>query len=123
MKTPINITAQALLHLQTLCQSDAAIGFRLSVKEAGCSGYRYVPDLCHELHEGDIAFNHDGLMVYIPEASLVYLEGITVDLTIKSLGQSQLIFKNPQAEDHCGCGESFSIKASEDAADDSNDRA
>jgi iron-sulfur cluster assembly accessory protein len=121
MSNPIHITPVALSYLCDMCQSSSALGFRLSVKEAGCSGYRYVPDLCHELRDDDVVFKHDGLMVYIPEASLVYLEGVTVDLTIKSLGQSQLIFKNPQAEDHCGCGESFSIKAKEDAADDIND--
>ena len=111
MTAPIHITAAALHYLQQLCASEGAMGFRLSVKEAGCSGYRYVPDLCHEVVDSDRSFAYDGLTIYMPPQSLPYLEGVTVDLAIKSLGQSQLVFKNPQAEDHCGCGESFSIKA------------
>lgn len=120
MSHPIHITAAALVHLRELCQSSSALGFRLSVKEAGCSGYRYVPDLCHETHDVDVMFEQEGLKVYLPKDSLQYLEGVTVDLAIKSLGQSQLIFKNPQAEDHCGCGESFSIKSQEGDKDASS---
>lgn len=110
MNEPITITPAALRHLKTLCERESAIGFRLSVKKSGCSGYRYVPDLVFETLADDRCFDMDGLMVCMPEASTVYLNGVVIDLEQMSLGQSQLVYRNPNATNHCGCGESFSLK-------------
>lgn len=110
MKEPITITPAALKHLKSLCERESAMGFRLSVKKSGCSGYRYVPDLVFEQDENDLQFTMDGLLVCIPKASHAYLRAVEIDLDQMALGQTQLLYRNPNATNHCGCGESFSLK-------------
>ena len=110
MKAVLHITDAAQAHLQKLCAQHQAQGFRFSVKEAGCSGYRYVPDLCQQSEPGDLSFSVGDLTVFVPEADLPLIESMTIDLQVGALGQTQLTYHNPRAADHCGCGESFSLK-------------
>lgn len=111
---PIQITDAARAHLLTLLASESAQGFALSVKAAGCSGYRYVPEMAKAAPADALQFMVGDLMVWVPKASLRWLEGTTVDLKRESLGQTQLVFRNPRAQDVCGCGESFNLKEATD---------
>ena len=110
----IGFTPAAVKHIMQKIDHKQAKAFRLSVKTTGCSGLSYVPEIVSEPREGDI-FVQDGsgLKVYIAQDSTQYLQGVEVDHVIKSLGHSLLIFKNPQADSVCGCGESFHIKPKE----------
>jgi iron-sulfur cluster assembly protein len=110
MKAVLHITDAAQVHLQNLVSQNQAKGFRFSVKEAGCSGYRYVPDLCQQPESGDLTFLVGNLTVFVPEKDLPLIESMTIDLRVGTLGQTQLTYHNPRAADHCGCGESFSLK-------------
>lgn len=108
----INLTAAVLSHIhKTLSAHPEALGFRFATKKAGCSGLSYVAELAHEIHRHDVRLpNPDNLAIYVAEDSLEYLNGLTVDLIKKSLGQTQLTYINPNETGRCGCGESFSTK-------------
>lgn len=85
-----------------------AIGIKLSVKDSGCSGYAYVLDFATESTNEDQLFEFSGLKIVIPTNSIKILAGTILDY-IKDGINSQLLFKNPNAINHCGCGESFQV--------------
>ena len=109
----ITFTKMAAKHIQDYLAQDAgANAFRLSVKQTGCTGYAYVPELVAEGQENDKHFvTEEGLNVYIDAKYIDYLQGTEIDYVEKSFGQSQLMFKNPNVESECGCGESVNFKA------------
>jgi iron-sulfur cluster assembly protein len=46
--------------------------------------------------------------VYVDKKSSVYLIGMNIDFKKNGLNEG-FEFVNPNAKDHCGCGESFRI--------------
>lgn len=110
----ITITDNARAHIQTFTEPlGKQAGFRLLVKKSGCSGFSYVPKIATEPQPNDICVVANGVNVFTDEPSVHILHGITVDVLHKEFGQKQLVFNNPQAEAHCGCGESFTLKEKE----------
>lgn len=112
----INVTDAAIAHLQKMIQQKKAKAFRLSLKESGCNGYRYHPEIIEEINSNDIKIQlPQGLLVTVDPASVDLINGVTIDYVTHGLGQSQLQFINPNVSGECGCGESFSVK--KEAAD------
>ncbi len=107
----INLTPAAAAHFTEQQQAHPkAIGLRLFTKKAGCSGLTYQSALIESIDTDDIqAAGNSPLPIYIDKKSLTYLNGLTIDFIKKELGQSQLIFINPNETGRCGCGESFTI--------------
>lgn len=108
----LSFTKAAVKHIQHIMASKPnAIGFRLAVKQTGCSGYMYVPEIISSVKEGDIHLEiAEGLPVYIDPNAKSLIQGTYVDYVQKALGQYALEFDNPNAEGLCGCGESFKLK-------------
>ena len=84
------------------------IGLRLGVKTTGCSGLAYVMEWVDELKEDDEVFESKGVTVVVDKKSLVFLDGTEVDFAKVGLNEG-FQFKNPNAKDACGCGESFTV--------------
>ena len=84
------------------------IGLRLGVKTTGCSGLAYVIEFVDEVREDDEVFESRGVKVVVDKKSLTYLDGTEVDFAKVGL-QEGFQFKNPNAKDACGCGESFTV--------------
>ena len=84
------------------------IGLRLGVKTTGCSGLAYVIEYVDELREDDEVFESNGVKVVVDKKSLVFLDGTEVDFAKVGL-QEGFQFRNPNARDACGCGESFTV--------------
>ena len=84
------------------------IGLRLAVKTTGCSGMAYVIEFVDELQDGDAVFESRGVKVIIDPKSLVFLDGTEIDFAKVGLNEG-FQFKNPNARDACGCGESFTV--------------
>jgi iron-sulfur cluster assembly protein len=53
-------------------------------------------------------FETKGVKVVVDRKSLVFLDGTEVDFAKVGLNEG-FQFKNPNAKDACGCGESFTI--------------
>jgi iron-sulfur cluster assembly protein len=110
----IHITDSARTHIQKfLTTMDKEAGFRLGVKKSGCSGYAYIADVVAKLAENELLVEENGLRIFIDKNSIPVLKGTVIDLIDKGLSQKQLQFNNPNVEDSCGCGESFTVKADE----------
>ena len=117
IEATITVTPAAAEHLKIAAtENPDTIGFRLSTNKTGCSGLSYVSELISTVQENDIpAESNSPIPIYISKDSLGYLNGLTVDFVKKDLGQSQLIYTNPNETGRCGCGESFTIQDQDDA--------
>ena len=105
---PVSVTARAAEHLVSqLARHPGAVGVRVSVAAAGCSGLRYRVDPATDIQDDDTVFTAGGLSIVVDAASLPYLGGTTLDVVQEGLAR-RLRFANPNAHQSCGCGESFS---------------
>ena len=93
---------------QFLDNRGKGIGLRLGVKTTGCSGLAYVIEFVDELRDGDEVFETKGVKVIVDQKSLMFLDGTEVDFAKVGLNEG-FQFKNPNAKDACGCGESFTV--------------
>lgn len=105
----ITVTEAAQEHFRRQLLSGGADGVRLSVKESGCTGYKYVVDLVEAGRDGDLAMELDnGVRLFISRDALKLVSGTRIDFQREGLNQS-LTFHNPNVTDECGCGESFNV--------------
>ncbi len=81
---------------------------RVGVKGGGCSGLMYELDFDNTMGDGDQQFEDNGIKVVVDKKSFLYLVGTELDFT-GGLNGKGFVFKNPNADRTCGCGESFSI--------------
>lgn len=109
---PLILTDAAITHLcEMLARKPEKLGLRLSIKETGCTGLMYVPELVDSVPDGDIVWQAaDNLRIYIDPEALPAIAGTTIDYVSVGLGQKQLAYDNPNADSLCGCGESFNLK-------------
>ena len=106
----INLTDSAKQHIEKVLAKDTdGIGLRLGVKTTGCSGYQYVIETAKAINAEDKTIESNGIKVIVDEESLRYLAGTELDFVREGLN-SGFKFRNPNVEESCGCGESFSLK-------------
>jgi iron-sulfur cluster assembly protein len=110
----ITFTAAASTYIKTMIEKKQGLGFRLSVKKTGCSGYSYLPSIVDKVIATDLVLNiADGVTVFVDATWLSMLEGVQVDYVEEDksgLKQKRLVFNNPNESSRCGCGESFHIE-------------
>ena len=109
----ITATPAATQHFQTMLKKlNGHYGMRLSVKNSGCSGKRYIlePVIAPKdiLTDDKIYPLAGDLKLYVDSESLKYLIGTEIDYVKKNL-KGQIVFNNPTEKSHCGCGESFYV--------------
>ncbi len=81
---------------------------RVGVKGGGCSGLVYDLTFDHVINEDDKVFEDNGMKVVCDKKSILYLAGTELDFS-GGLNGKGFVFKNPNANRTCGCGESFSL--------------
>jgi iron-sulfur cluster assembly protein len=91
-------------------QRGQGLGIRIGVKTTGCSGLAYVLEYVDSTHSGLDQFEFDDLIVYIDQRDQVYLQGLTVNYVKKNLNEG-FEFLNPNEDQRCGCGQSFTVKS------------
>lgn len=106
----VEVTAAAAEHFKHQLQKDQkATAVRLSVKQSGCTGFMYVVDLVPEAKPDDLHVAlGDDVELLIAKDSLAIVHGTQIDYVSEGVNR-QLRFLNPNAKDHCGCGESFNV--------------
>lgn len=106
---PISLTETAVTQLQRIMKEQDVsdeYGLRVGVKGGGCSGFTYV--LGFDLqNEKDEVYEVSGMKVFMEKAHGIYLLGMEIDWQ-EGLDNRGFTFNNPNAEDTCGCGTSFS---------------
>jgi iron-sulfur cluster assembly protein len=106
------LTPAAVKQVKFLIQKkgDPSLGLRVGVKGGGCSGLSYVMNLEPEPRANDTVLEVDGVRVFIDPKSAKFLEGTTLDYSLKNLLEGGFQFNNPNASRTCGCGTSFQPK-------------
>jgi len=107
----VTLTDAAVEHLKKIVEKDAKnIGFRLSVKKTGCSGFKYVTDVIEAAKENDIHFvAQQNLQVFVDPSCMEFMKELIIDYVTDELKQKRLVFVNPNEKNRCGCGESFQM--------------
>ena len=85
-----------------------AIGVRIGVRNAGCSGMTYSMDYATEVSEMDEVIDAGDVKVMVDPAAIMFLIGTELDYKEEKLS-SGFVFNNPNVTSTCGCGESFTV--------------
>jgi len=106
----ITVTDTAKRQAIRLMEDEGKSGYfiRVGVQGGGCSGLMYQLTLDNEEKEDDKSFEDNGIKVVVDKKSFLYLLGTILDFS-GGLNGKGFIFKNPNADRTCGCGESFSV--------------
>ena len=106
----ISLTSAALEQItKEINKQSPAIGVRLHLEVAGCSGYKYCLNSIETIVDAsDLCFMHPGVTLYVAAQDYPRLNGTTIDFVRDGLNA---IFKyhNPHETGSCGCGESFTV--------------
>ncbi len=109
VSAPINITTSAMEQLKRILKEQnvpEGYGLRVGVKGGGCSGFSYILGFDTK-KETDQSFTIDGMPVFMEKSHGLYLLGMEIDW-LNGLNNRGFIFNNPNADETCGCGSSFS---------------
>lgn len=106
----IQLTQSAAEHVRNMLeQRGHGLGLRLATRKSGCSGFSYVVDYADEILETDRVFESQQIKIIVDKDSLVHIDGTEVDYVKNNALNQGFEFHNPNIQDVCGCGESFSV--------------
>ena len=110
---PVTVSPQALARVKKLMEKDGRLGLflRVGVKGGGCSGLEYVIKLDDQPTKIDMQTEVEGVKVVCDAKSAKFLQGAVLEFTSNLIGGG-FKFENPNAGRSCGCGTSFTPKAS-----------
>ena len=107
--TPILLSDSAVVQLKRIKGEQNVpeeYGLRVGVKGGGCSGFSYILGFDVQ-KEKDQTFEVKGLKVLMEKSHSMYLLGMEIDW-LEGLNNRGFTFSNPNADESCGCGSSFS---------------
>ena len=106
----ITLTENAAKQIQQqLLNRGKGIGLRVGIKKSGCSGFAYTFDYADEVGANEQLFKSLNTSVVIDIKNLPYLDGSQIDFVKEGLN-SAFKFSNPNVDNTCGCGTSYSFK-------------
>ena len=91
-----------------LSNKNKYLGFRLGVKNSGCSGLTYTIKFADRINEDDEIIKIEKIKIVIDKKSLICLIGTVISFEKDGLNEG-FKFKNPNVKEECGCGKSFFI--------------
>ena len=105
----LNITPSAADHFKLQLKKKNKSAIRVSLRESGCTGYKYVVEEIDVPTADDIPMMlSNSVQVFIDPNYVPSLQGTTIDYVKQGLNH-QLVLRNPNVADACGCGESFNF--------------
>ena len=104
----ITLTSQAAVRIREMSEElgDASKKLRIFVEPGGCSGFEYGMSF-DAPKDGDTLQESHGVSFAVDQDSLTYLAGSEVHFDDGLSGKGFEI-RNPNAQNTCGCGKSFS---------------
>jgi len=108
----IQLADSCVARLNQITNNQPGSYLRVMVEGGGCSGFQYKFELEEDRidEDEDKVFEREGAKIVIDETSLDYLKGSTIEYHTELIRSAFRIAENPQAEQGCSCGASFSIK-------------
>lgn len=109
-KSLIHLTPAATAQLKKLMRPDDEYSrhIRIYTKKGGCAGDSYQLDYVPKPEKLDELFEVDGISIVIDAKALLKVIGCQIDYVETPVG-SEFVFKNPNAKEVCGCGQSFKL--------------
>ena len=107
----VTVTPDAAEHFRSSLAGRGYKGVRISVRESGCTGFKYVMDEVESgVSDDDVEVElANGITLYLEPAALAFLRGTEIDYAQEGVNRT-LKFNNPNVTAECGCGESFSVE-------------
>lgn len=106
----ITLTENAAKQIQKqLLKRGKGIALRVGIKKSGCSGFAYTFDYADEISASDQLFGSFDAKVVVDINNLPFLDGSQIDFVQEGLN-SAFKFNNPNVDNSCGCGTSYSFK-------------
>lgn len=87
-------------------QDPETTALRVFVREGGCSGFSYGLRFERNPSADDAVIDQHGVKIVIDPTSAMYLRGSKIDYVENLMGGGFTIL-NPNAQQTCGCGQSF----------------
>lgn len=109
-KAALTMTSAAVARLETLLQGPHPRLIRIGVRNKGCAGLSYHLEYVEKPGKFDEVVEQDGVRVLIDSKALFSIVGSEMDWREDTLS-ARFAFKNPNIQDACGCGESFTVKS------------
>ncbi len=106
----ILMTDAALNHVLQLREKQGQdLCLRVGVRGGGCSGMSYTMNFedASNIQPTDEVYDYESFKVVCDPKSLLYLYGLVLDYSDALIGGG-FQFTNPNADQTCGCGKSFS---------------
>ena len=109
-KAVLELTESAAVRIRALLERrnerEAATAVRIGIKSRGCNGLSYTMDYATEKKKLEEEVEQHGVRVFVESSALMHVIGTTMDFVEDDLS-AEFVFHNPNAQDSCGCGESF----------------
>lgn len=107
--TGVVLTDQAAAKVKALIENEGRddLALRIAVQPGGCSGMRYQLFFDDRQMDGDVRADFSGVTVVVDRMSVPYLMGATIDFA-DTIEQQGFTIDNPNAQNSCACGDSFS---------------
>lgn len=106
----LTITDAAAARLKAVMASKGAdvVGLRLGIKKGGCAGMEYTMDWADKVGAADEIVEKNGARVIIDPKAVLFLLGTEMDFQVDKLS-AKFVFRNPNQQSACGCGESVNL--------------
>ena len=109
MNEVVTITDSAAEHFRKQIERESVKAIRISLKESGCTGFKYVIDEVDSPEADDITMTlNNGVFLYVDSKHIGAIRGTVVDYVQSGLNRN-LVMNNPNVKNECGCGESFNF--------------
>ena len=107
--TGVVLTDQAASKVKSLIENEGRddLALRIAVQPGGCSGMWYQLFFDDRQMDGDVRQDFSGVTVVVDRMSVPYLMGATIDFA-DTIEQQGFTIDNPNAQNSCACGDSFS---------------
>jgi len=108
--SPLRVTPDAAAHFRQQLEKNHASAIRLSMKQSGCTGYKYIIEEVQSGENTDVDIVlENGVKILVDAKYLDALRGTVIDLRKQGVNLN-LIMENPNVKDACGCGESVNFE-------------
>ncbi|MCA9406596.1 MAG: iron-sulfur cluster assembly accessory protein [Candidatus Omnitrophica bacterium] len=107
--TVVKLTAAALEKIKSMMAKEGkeGHGLRIGVIPGGCAGLSYDLRFQKKAYDNDIVYQQGDLQIFVNPESITFLNGTEIDY-VDTLKESGFQYRNPNAQNSCGCGTSFS---------------
>lgn len=104
----VQLSANCINRLKELSKLNKFL--RVTVDSGGCSGFEYKFSLESSISNEDQIIEKDSCKVLIDKETIEFIKGATIDYHEELIRAGFRILNNPNSEQGCSCGSSFSLK-------------